>query len=193
MNLRDFFMDLWDPDKSEYLRSRQAETGRTYSNHYIYNSRHSIEDYFLPCFESRGIQTLDKLTHKNLLEWRNALLAGEVPLPPKRQKSKREDIVQLSPVTVNKVRQAVWVGLNWAVEMGYIKSHPGSRVKRVSKRQQKLSAREVRAKATLEIAEAKRLFKPELWKTNYSDDYVGYAAALFCFNVLKGCYSDSSG
>lgn len=155
MNLRDFFMDLWDPDKSEYLRSRQAETGRTYSNNYIYYSRRSIEDYFLPYFESKGIQTLDKLTHKNLLEWRNALLAGEVPLPPKRQKSKREDIVQLSPVTVNKVRQAVWVGLNGAVEMGYIKSHPGSRVKRVSERQQKLSAREVRAKAILEIAEAK--------------------------------------
>ncbi|WP_319561167.1 tyrosine-type recombinase/integrase [Marispirochaeta sp.] len=69
------------------------------------------------------------------------------------------------------------------MDIGIIPSHPGSRVKRVSERAQKLAAREKRAEAILELSEAKRLFRRELWKSNYSDDYIAYAAALFCFSV----------
>ncbi len=183
ISLKEYFLNLWDPDKSEYLKSKQSETGRTYSKHYIYNNRLLIEDYFLPYFLNRKITTLEKLNHQNLLEWRNALSAGDIQPPSKRKNSSRKQDYILSPASVNKVRQAVWVGLSWAVEMGILQSHPGLRVKRVSERKQKLASREKRANAILEISEAKRLFKPELWKSNYSDDFVSYAAALFCFTV----------
>jgi integrase len=182
-SLREYFLDLWNPEKSEYIKSKQAETGRIYSKHYIYNSQLLIEDYFLPYFENLKITTLDQLNHQNLLEWRNALTSGEVKPSVKRKNSSRKESNRLSPASVNKVRQAVWVGLSWAVEMGMLPAHPGTRVKRVSERKQKLASREKRANTILEIVEAKRLFKPELWKSTYSDDYVSYAAALFSFTV----------
>jgi integrase len=144
-----------------------------------------VEDYFLPYFEERNIKTIDQLNHQNLLEWRNALISGDVPVPGNRKKSSRgdKDKVELSPVTINKVRQAVWVGLTWAVDMGFLPAHPGARVKRVSERAQKQASREGRAAAILELSEAKKLFNLELWKSNYSDDYISYAAALFCFSL----------
>jgi hypothetical protein len=63
-DLREYFLEIWDKEKSEYLKSRQAETGRTYSSHYIYNNRLMVEDYFLPYFGERNIKTIVTIQHK---------------------------------------------------------------------------------------------------------------------------------
>jgi len=57
-NLRSYLLNFWNKEKIEYLKSKDAETGRTYSLHYIYNNHLLIEDYFLPYFDVRGIFTL---------------------------------------------------------------------------------------------------------------------------------------
>jgi len=112
--LRDFLISFWDADKSEYLRGKRAE-GVQLSSVYCADNQRRIECHFLPWFESRGLTRLSQLDRRLLSSWRNDLFEEE----------------KISPATVNKVRQAVWVALQWAADMEMIPDHPGKAVRRV--------------------------------------------------------------
>ena len=161
-----FLIDFWTPGKSEYLKSKEAEEGRTISVGYCYSNRKNIAKYFLPFIEARGIRTLRDLTPAVLESWRNSMAGQDAPV---------------SKVTANKVRQAVWVALGYASDLGMIPTHPGVKVKRIKDTAEKAKARIVREGNILEIAEAHILFDRKYWKSNYSDDLVSWAAAIFCF------------
>lgn len=177
--IRDYFIEFWDPKKSEYLRTKEVDSGRKISVSYCRNNQRLLEDYFIPYFEQRGIATIRDLNHNLLLQWRNDLATGQIK--PARERAHGREPGPISAVHGNKIRQAAWVPLEWAVQEGKLPAHPGARVKRIAERQQVKASREKRAAAVLELAEARKLFLPEHWRSNYSDDSISRAAALFCF------------
>jgi hypothetical protein len=84
-------------EKSEYLRGKRAE-GVELSSVYCRDSQKRIESNFLPLFEARGITKHSQLDRRNLMSWRNDLFTEK----------------KISPATQNKVRQSVFVVLQWA-------------------------------------------------------------------------------
>ncbi len=155
--LRAYLLNFWDPAKSEYLRSQRAE-GRDHNSNYLKNNKQRIEQYVLPYFEKRGIKKLSGLNRKNILEWRNYLFEHgsipeyELPVIPegesRRGTAKRP--ANISASTQNKVRQAFFVALQWAVDMGMLPYHPGSGVKRVKESKTE--------RPIFQIAELEKLF-----------------------------------
>jgi len=141
-----YFLDFWNPEKSEYLKSETIE-GRKKSTAYVAGNRSIIERYFLPYFEERGIKKLSDLNRQTLLAWRNHLFETGV-----------------GPRTINRVRTAVWVALQWAVDMEMLPHHPGAGVKPVKAKpkEQKI----------FKIAELEELFQRP-WP-----DFRCYAACL---------------
>lgn len=120
-SLSQYLKDFWTPEKSEYIRTKKAE-GRNISPFYCHNNLKLIEKYFLPFYDEIGVTKLSELNRQNLLEWRNLLNEkGNLDGGKKR----------ISAATQNKVRQAVWVALEWAVFMGLLPYHPGNGIKRV--------------------------------------------------------------
>jgi len=133
-SLRSYLINFWNPEKSEYLKSQKAE-GRNHNSVYIKNNLQRIEQYILPYFESRSIKKLSDLTRKNIFEWRNYLFEhGCIPeYVPDETKTRgyRKRTGTISPATQNKVRQAFFVALQFAVEMGMLPYNPGQGIKRV--------------------------------------------------------------
>jgi integrase len=180
LSLESFLLGVWTPG-SEYLRTKEKDSDRVYSVDFIKNSYRLLEDYFLPWAKDNGLINLTDLNHRNLLQWRNDLSDGLID--GKRRAKGRHNRQPLSAVSCNKVRQALFTALSWAVEIDLLDSHPGKKVKRISERRQVENSRQLKALRILELSEAKRLFNPDLWKSNYSDDFISYSAALFCFST----------
>lgn len=137
-SLRQYLLDFWDPEKSEYLKTQKIDRKRPLSSVYVMNSHQRIEQYVLPYFETRGITKLSDLDRKNILAWRNYLYEnGYLPEyePPKEKgknkRGQRKRAKTISPATQNKARQALFIALQWAVDMGLLPYHPGSGVRRV--------------------------------------------------------------
>ncbi len=64
--------------------------------------------------------------------WRNTLYAhGRIPTPDESNED-AEGAKTIRPTTQNKVRQAVFTALQWAVDMGLLPYHPGTGVRRVA-------------------------------------------------------------
>jgi len=121
-SLRDFLETFWDYGKSEYIKGKRAE-GRNISAQYAESSKAYVQTYFLPYFEDRGITKLSELNRRNLTEWRNHLYEhGNV----------KGEAKTITPSTQNKVRQAVFTALQWAVDMEMLPYHPGQGVRRVA-------------------------------------------------------------
>jgi integrase len=130
-SLRHYLLDFWTPEKSEYIRGKVAE-GRKISASYCYNNQRLIENYFLPWFEARNLTKLSDLDRKTLTEWRNDLFEkGTLKEPTVNEKGEKVEPRRVSPTTQNKVRQAVFTALQWAVDMDMLPSHPGQGVRRV--------------------------------------------------------------
>ncbi len=162
-SLREFLLDFWDTEKSEYIRGKKAE-GRKISPIYTDNSRQLIETYFLPYFEDRGIVKLSSLDRKSLTEWRNTLYEhGRIPRTD--ETAEPAGAKRISPTTQNKVRQAVFTALQWAVEMEMIPYHPGTGVRRVAEGKTE--------RPIFERKELGKLFGEVSW-----DDPRAYAACL---------------
>ncbi len=170
-SLRTYLLNFWNPEKSEYLRSQVAE-GRKHNSIYLQNNKQRIKQYVLPYFEKRGIKKLSDLDRKNILSWRNYLFEhGKIPEyepPVKPEGESRRGIAKrpssISPSTQNKVRQAFFVALQWAVDMGMLPYHPGSGVKRV---------KEIKVERQIfQITELEKLFN-DPW-----DDIRAYCACL---------------
>lgn len=143
-DLADYLITFWSENKSEYLRSKAAE-GRTVSEAYCENNRKLIQNYFLPYFEQRGLNKLSDLSKQNLLSWRNELHErGTFAEPTTDENGNKIPPKTIAPVTQNKVRQAVWTALQWAVDMDMLPVHPGQGIRRVaeSKTERKIFERE---------------------------------------------------
>ena len=119
-DLETFLLDFWTPGKSEYLRSKESE-GTTVSPTYCEGNVKKLKKYFLPWCKERGITKLSDLDRRNITAWRDWLY----------QKNKDSGI---TPTTQNKVRQALFVPLQWCVDMQMIPAHPGVGVKRVKEK-----------------------------------------------------------
>lgn len=131
-SLRDYLLSFWTPGESDYLRSKVSE-GKPVSSNYCENNRRNIENYFLPYFEARGMTKLSDLTKRNLLQWRDELREkGTFAEPTTNEKGVTVEPRTIGPVTQNKVRQAVWTALQWAVDMDMLPYHPGQGVRRVA-------------------------------------------------------------
>lgn len=117
-NIERFLVDFWTEGESQYLKSKAAE-GKTMSPVYVSNCRAAIKRYFLPYFAARSITKLNELNRRNLTEWRDDLFA-------------RRKETGISPTTMNKVRQAVAVALEWATDMDMLPVNPMARVRRVA-------------------------------------------------------------
>jgi integrase len=148
-NLRTYLLDFWDPKKSEYLRSRIAEEGKSYSVEYLAGNVTAIKMHFLPYFDDRHLSKLSDLTSANLTAWRNHLRLEK----------------KASPRTVNRTRQAVWTALTYASDIGLLPYHPGTRIKKVKE--------ETPPRKIFELAELETLFATP-WA-----DFRCYAGALF--------------
>jgi len=157
-NVGEFLKRFWTPGQSEYLRGKATE-GREVSPDYAANSKALIEHYFLPYLEANGVTALNQLDRRTLYAWRDDLFA-------RREKLKREDgtTYSISAATINKVRQAVNVALEWAVDMEMLPANPMARVKRVAEKPAQ--------RAIFEREHLKLLFKTP-WA-----DYRTYAAAM---------------
>jgi integrase len=134
-NLEEFLLDFWNETKSEYLRSRYAETGRRYAESYLHYNLDVIQRYFLPYAKKANVKTLKDVTPIFLERWRNHIV----------------DIV--GSRTVNKARQAVWVPLRYAVNRKMIPVHPGEGIRAVQDKKKE--------KAIFEIEELVKLFGSE--------------------------------
>ena len=153
-DLADLLLRFWTPEHSEYLKSRRAE-GKDISPLYCSNNRSWIERYFLPYFAERGITTLNKLDRRTLYAWRDDLFA-------------RRESLGISPSTINKVRQAVMVALEWAVDMEMISVNPMARVKRVA---EKPAVREI--------------FEREHLKAIFSSPWADFRAYAACLTAAS--------
>lgn len=127
-SIREYLLDFWTPDRSEYLRSKRAE-GREVSPEYAANSKSLIRRYFLPYLESNGITKLNQLDRRTLYVWRDDLYAHCEKLVDREGK-----LHSVAPSTINKVRQAVAVALEWAADMELLPTKPMARVKRVAEK-----------------------------------------------------------
>jgi len=125
-----YFTEFWNLEKSEYLRSQQIETGRSYSVTYVEGNCRRLENYFLPWLKAHGVTQLNQITRQVLTLWRNDLADGKIV--PERKDHKKAKA--LSPVTMNRIRAAAWVAIEYAVDQGLLPDHPGLRVKRISER-----------------------------------------------------------
>ena len=181
-NLETFLLDFWTPGKSEYLRSIETEQERQLSPIYCESNRSRIEHYFLPWMRAKGVTTLAQLNHSLLLSWRNDLAEGKI-LPPQEYRPHVKKFDSISRVGMNKIRQAVWVALGWATECGLLAYHPGAKVRKVGEAVQVKESQETRQSNMLELPEARKLFHHEYWVSNYSDDSISRACALFCFTT----------
>lgn len=166
--LADYLKDFWTFDTSPYVKARRQE-GRTISEAYCTNNLHWIERYFLPYMEHRKVESLADLDRKLLLDWRIHLADnGRIKLPGEvletDDKGNPIEPATISYSTVNKVRQAVHVALEHAVETGMIPFNPMASVRRV-----KETPKERGAFETHELA---KLFS-EPW-----DDIRSYAGAM---------------
>lgn len=119
--LRNYLTTFWDPAVSEYLRGKATE-GRAVSAAYCRNSLSLVKRYVLPYFEKRGIARLSDLTRPVLLAWRNFLF---------EKRGLDDEGRRISPRTVNAARQALFVPLQHAFDMGELPYHPGQGVKPV--------------------------------------------------------------
>ena len=96
-SIRGFLLDFWNPQQSAYLK-RQRTFGIEISTMYCKNNRQRIEDFFLPFFESRGLNQLADLTRRNLEEWQTYLHEhGYLPESEKRQR-------RITAATMNRTR-----------------------------------------------------------------------------------------
>lgn len=121
--LKDFLLDFWDPEKSEYLKGKAAE-GQSMSTAYIANNHALLSRFVIPWFTARGITTIAKLTRPAILAWRNELF--------EKRGVDKEHSRPISTRTINTARQALYVPLSWACDMGLLPYHPGQGVKPVS-------------------------------------------------------------
>ena len=145
-----FLTSFWTPGKSEYLNSKVSE-GDAISPRYCESNRTKLEKYFLPWCKDNGITKLVDLNRRNITRWRDWLRMNN-------------DDGGISRSTQNKVRQALFVALQWAEHMDLIPEHPGLGVKRVKE--------DPKERPIFQIDELGRLFdKP--W-----DDIRAYTACL---------------
>lgn len=158
---------FWDYENSEYVRSKRAE-GRDISPDYIRSNRQLVWKYFLPYMKHRKIESLADLNKKVLLEWRNHLFEhGRLNLPGNVETDDKGNPIEprtITPVTINKVRQAVHVALEHAEAIDLIPVNPMRSIKRVHETPQKVGF--------FEIEEVKKLFAHP-W-----GDFRAYAASL---------------
>ncbi|GAB6089558.1 tyrosine-type recombinase/integrase [Spirochaeta dissipatitropha] len=166
-----YLAEFWQPD-SEYIRTKEIDSGRTISPEYIRLNHRHLERFVIPWLERHHIRQLNQLDHNKLLKWRNDLISGKI-----------KGAENLTTVSKNKVRQALWVALNWAVETGLLDKHPGARIKRANEHQENKASGMKRAHAVLTLPELATLFKPEYWRDSYGDYFISRACALFCVSV----------
>lgn len=170
--MRKFLLTLWTPGESEYIRSKHAE-GRSISPDYCANNRQLIETYFLPYFEDRKLSRLSDLNRQNLLQWRNYLYEHQrLKAPYYDEQGQKVEPRKITAATQNKVRQAVWVALQWAVDIGLLPFHPGQGVGRVHT--------QPKERQIFEPTELQKLFSQE-----WADDRCKAAAALAAETGLR--------
>ncbi len=116
--IRDYLLTFWNPAESDYIKSKVQE-GRSISVAYCANNLRLLETYVLPWLKARGIVQLADLNRKILLSWR--VETYETYVTPGK----------ISPRTLNMARQALFVPLRHAVDVGLLPYHPGQGVKSV--------------------------------------------------------------
>lgn len=118
--LKEFLLNFWDPEKSEYLRDKVTNK-KPLSPVYIANCRALLETYVIPWFDIKGITQLSKLTRLQVLAWKNDLAETEGVSDKHPRK--------ISSRTINAARQAFFEPLKWAFDNDEIPSYPGRGIK----------------------------------------------------------------
>ncbi|GAB6091231.1 tyrosine-type recombinase/integrase [Spirochaeta dissipatitropha] len=163
-DLRNYLMNFWDYENSEYVKGLNAE-GRTISKQYCTDSIGVLERYVLPYFETRNLTKLSDLNRQNILQWRNYFFEHKtIPEYTAGENAAENKIV--SHRTINRARQALFVALQYAAETGLLPVNPGQGIRKVKETtsEQKI----------FEVSELNQIFNdPEHW-----GDIRKYAAAM---------------
>ncbi len=150
--LQSYIGEFWERT-SDCVRNRQIDSGRTYSESYLDMNRSFVADYVLPWMRDHGIEHLHQITRETLKAWRLDLAEGKIVRTTTRRHSRPAS--SLSPITLNKIRQALWVPLQYATDEGMIPDHPGKTVGRIGEHEAKRNSLEQRANKVLTALQQK--------------------------------------